>query len=266
MLSIDKHGPITSACAQSKFLGVPFAVYLYFIDGLLIDTGSQNMGRDTIPFFKEYMPRQTVITHCHEDHTGMAYWLDKKMGIPVYISPQSVKLTTKPPYIPIYRQWIWGSQLPFNSLPLGQTVETDSHVFDVIPSPGHSPDHVVLHEKNQGWLFGGDIFLAVQQKLLRTQESVPVQIESLKNILNLDFDTIFCGHGGVFSQGKRLLMQKLNYLEEVQVKVLDLSNKGLNPRQISHQLFPQKHPLTDLSQGEWSSYNMVRSICEPQTV
>lgn len=266
MLNIEKYGPVTSACAQFKFLGVPFAVYLYSIDGLLVDTGSQNLARDTIPFFNDCSPKQAVITHCHEDHTGMAYWLEKNRGTPIYVSPDSVNSTSKPPYIPIYRQCIWGSQRPFNSLPLGSVVQTDKYAFDVIATPGHSTDHVVLHEKNQGWLFGGDIFLGIKQIMLRAQESVPTQIESLRAVLGLEFDTFFCGHGGTLTQGKRLIRQKLNYLEEMRAKVLDLSNKGLNPRQISHQLFPKKHPVTYLSQGEVSSYNMVRSICEPQPI
>jgi glyoxylase-like metal-dependent hydrolase (beta-lactamase superfamily II) len=161
----------------------------------------------------------------------------------------------------LYRQWIWGYPQPFLSAPLASTIKTGQYTLDVIPTPGHSPDHVVLYERENGSLFSGDLFLATQQVISMSQDSVPQQIASLKQILQLDFDTVFCGHAGPIAKGKQKIAKKLEYLEELQAKVIKLAQTGLNPRQINHQLFPAKPSITYLSQGEWSSLHMVKSIC-----
>jgi hypothetical protein len=31
----------------------------------------------------------------------------------------------------------------------------EAYLFEVIPTPGHCPDHVCLFEREQGWLFNG---------------------------------------------------------------------------------------------------------------
>ena len=85
-------------------------------------------------------------------------------------------------------------------------------------------------------------------------------IESLKNLLKLDFDTIFCAHSGILNKGYRLMEKKLAFLLDLQGKVQTLEAQGLTPRQIDRKLFPVKHPMSDLSDGEGTSYNMVKTL------
>ena len=85
-------------------------------------------------------------------------------------------------------------------------------------------------------------------------------IESLKKLLKLDFDTIFCAHAGILNNGYRFMEEKLAFLVDLQKKVRVLEAQGLTPRQIDRKLFPVKHPMADLSEGEGTSYNMVKTL------
>jgi glyoxylase-like metal-dependent hydrolase (beta-lactamase superfamily II) len=50
----------------------------------------------------------------------------------------------------------------------------------VIPTPGHSEDHICLFEPNEGWLFSGDLFISERVKYMREDENVYSLLDSLK--------------------------------------------------------------------------------------
>jgi len=55
--------------AQSKM-----GVNVFVTDGLMIDTGSESLLSDWIPFFQSVDFDQVVLTHYHEDHTGRRFY------------------------------------------------------------------------------------------------------------------------------------------------------------------------------------------------
>ena len=58
-------------------VGRPFmSVYVYAVDGVIIDTGQSNMRKYVIEQLRNTQPHKILLTHHHEDHSGNAFALD----------------------------------------------------------------------------------------------------------------------------------------------------------------------------------------------
>lgn len=237
-------------------------VYVYAIDGLLVDTGPSRLRSQLIPFFRQLSLQQVALTHYHEDHTGLAPWLGQDQGLPVYIHEQGMDLCRSHAVLPLYRRLFWGARHAFEPLPIPQQIETQKHSLQVIYTPGHSHDHVVLLDVEHGRLFSGDLYLASRPKTMMPHESVKQIMQSLETVLAHDFDTVFCCHAGVVQDGKRLLAQKLDYLQNVQGEVLHLYRQGMTAKAISKKLYPRRYPIVYFSGNEISPVHIINSILE----
>lgn len=232
-------------------------IHFYLIDDILIDTGSALLGRSSIPFFRNNPIKAAALTHVHEDHSGMAAWLKNKLEIPVYLHEGDHAEAVYPVPLPLYRRLVWGKRKPFHATPFPECLKTENYKLDVIPSPGHSSNHVVFHEKNKGWLFTGDLYIGPRQYVAFHTENTLETIKSIKLLLELDWDTIFCSHSGVKTNGKERLKRKLDYLESISYQVKKLHNNGLTMEEINKYIFPKKNLWEFVSRGEWSSYRLV---------
>ena len=130
----------------------------------------------------------------------------------------------------------------------------------MIHTPGHAHDHIVLFNKEKGWLFGGDLFVVSRPKSMFSFESVPVMVKSIRKVFDYDFSTLYCSHAGVLVNGKEHLASKLQYLEDIQGQVKKLHQKGMNAKEIQKELFPKIHSMQILSGFENSPLHMVNSI------
>ncbi|HZK43558.1 MAG TPA: MBL fold metallo-hydrolase [Syntrophomonadaceae bacterium] len=236
------------------------SVYLYLVDGLLIDTGPSNL-KESTAFFKESLINQVALTHVHEDHSGMAAWLQDQKKVPIYLSSISIEEANKKAKIPFYRQLIWGKRLAFEPEVYKKKVTTEKYSFDVLPTPGHATDHVALFEKNEGWLFTGDLYLGKRPIVCMREENMPETISSLETLSKLDFDTMFCSHSGIHhGNGKEKIIERLDAFIELREKTEELHKQGLTAKQIDKKLYPHKQLVTYVSRGEWSSFNIINSL------
>ena len=209
-------------------------------------------------FYRDLDIRQIAITHLHEDHCGLAAQLIEERGIPVYTHPDSVEEAGKDANLPFYRYLIWKERKAFSATPIPDVLETPGHRFNVISVPGHTGTHLAFHEPEKGWLFTGDFFLTSRPILTFRDEDVLATINSLKKLLKLDFDVLFCSHSGVINRGKVLMEGKLRYLEDLREKIIDMHGKGFSERRMVKELFPQNRRRTLVqifSGGEWSTVN-----------
>ncbi|HZJ84226.1 MAG TPA: MBL fold metallo-hydrolase [Syntrophomonadaceae bacterium] len=260
MIKAFNHEDVLCGHGKVKAFGTLMNVFLYNADGLLIDTGPIRL-KSSIDFFNSREINQVAITHIHEDHSGMAWWLQANKNVPLYLSDISNNEAKNKAKLPLYRIISWGKRLPFKPLPYADIIETDKHSFQILNTPGHAEDHVTLYEKQEGWLFTGDLFLSTKEFDCLREENIPQKIKSLQMLVKLDFDTIFCGHSGVHHKnGKGKLEEKLDFLLEVQAQTKELHEKGLGLKEIDKKLFPRKSPVYYVSTGEWSSYNIINSI------
>jgi len=235
-------------------------VYYYLIDGLLIDTGPSSLAEPAMAFFNARPINQVFLTHIHEDHAGMAYWLQENKQVPIYLHPGSVDEALREPELAPYRVDIWGNRPAFKASPAPDTISTGSCFFQVIDSPGHCLHHNVLYEKNKGWLFSGDLLSNLRPTSVFHEENLSQMIISIDKLLALQFDTVFCSHTGILRNGKDLFTHKLSYLLQLQEDVHDLRRRGLSDEEIDRKLFSRPNPL-DMELGkDFSSYNMVHTL------
>ena len=96
-----------------------------------------------------------------------------------------------------YQTYTWGKSGQVSVLPLPAVVETGKYKLRPVHTPGHSNDHTVYLEENHGWLFSGDLYLGERIKYFRSDEKFKDQIDSIKMILEYDFDALFCAHNPV---------------------------------------------------------------------
>ena len=186
--------------------------------------------------------------------------MQEKLNVPIYIPKKSIAEAASPANLSPYRLAIWGERPAFKGLDLPETIEVGQYSWQVIDSPGHHPRHAVFFEKNRGWLFSGDLFIHEKQDVAFKSENMTDTIATIKKILALDFETLFCFHSGIIENGRQRFQHKLDNILKLQSSVSQLRQKGLNSQEINDQLFPRKHIITSVSQGEWSSLNMVKTL------
>ena len=237
-------------------------VYLYFVDGLLIDTGQPNMKKEVLAAVSNLPVEQIYATHHHEDHTGNLLECQQLFNCPSYASSLCVEFMKKPPRISIAQHVLWGDRpANFDLQAKDHSISTTNYTFQIIPIPGHATDMVALYEANQGWLFSADLFINRYIGYFMRGESMKQQISSTKKVLTLDFDLLLCNHNPQLQQGKERLAQKLQFLEDFYGKVAQLHQQGYSANAIVNQLKLKKYWFTwFLSTGQLSTWNMVRSV------
>ncbi len=235
-------------------------VFVFLVDGMLIDTGPKSVEARLIPFYDNHSFDLVTLTHSHEDHSGTAPWIQQNRDVPIYIHPKGIDICAEPYPYPLYRQLIWGKREAFTTLPLGDTIQSRNKEWEVIYTPGHADDHVSLLNEESGVLFPGDLFVHPETKVITNLESIPVIMDSIRTLLTYDFDSMFCCHAGYIQNGKQAFKEKLEYLEHLSSDVIELHKQGRTVDEINETLFPKKFPIIQISGGEWDSLHIVSSI------
>ena len=242
-------------------MGPPImSVFMYVIDGLVIDSGQHHMAKAVRGLFRDKFPSRIVLTHHHEDHSGNAAMIGNLHSIPV-LGHQltAVKMASGFPILP-YQRLVWGKAPPLNVTPLERIIETDRFAFTPVHTPGHSKDHTVFLEKHHGWLFSGDLYLGDRIKFFRSDEHFSDQIASLKKILLYDFDSLFCAHNPCLKGAKLKIRNKLQFLEDLYGRIRKLVAKGLSQKAVIKKLDPKNDRRGKwITMGNASFANMVRS-------
>src|SRR5699024_4130563 len=244
------------------FKGIKLNVYCFVVDGVLIDTGAKSLEKEFKSFFNKQDLDQVVMTHFHEDHTGGASFLQKELQLPVYMNDIKLDYCKKKADYPKYRKLFWGKRNPFHANTIGKTFSSRNATWDVIETPGHAIDHLAFLNRETGQLFTGDLYCQEKTKVVLREESIPTIIDSLKKVLTYDFEDVFCCHAGYLRDGRAALERKLEYLLDLQGKILKLYEDGLSPSQIKKTFFPKKYPIIFLSSGEWDSLHIINSVIQ----
>jgi len=257
-VELIKHDDVTcvKGIMKNRFLGT-LAVCFYHMDDCLVDTGTPSMAAHYRDFFGRYRVGRAALTHVHEDHAGMAPWIKENLGVPVYLNPLDHDAASRGTDLYLYRAITWGNRAPFRADPLPPFIETENHRLEAVHTPGHCANHVAYLEKKRGWLFTGDLYIGPKQNVSFLEENTLDAIASIKKVLALDWDTIFCAHGGIQTGGKEKFRRKLQFFEDIRGRVEELYGKGISLEQINRQLFPKKDLWERLSHGEWTSYRMI---------
>lgn len=259
---VHDHKQVVRLRMARTLLGRPvYFTSAYWVDGLLIDTGCAHTARELTAALARQEVSQVVNTHSHEDHIGANAAMQAAHGCPILAHPGALPILANPRLQPLqpYRRLFWGWPRPSRGQPIGDQVRTGAFRFEVIATPGHSPDHICLFEPDQGWLFSGDAYIGGQDRALREDYDILTIIASLKRLAALPVKTIFSGSGSIRTSGVQPLLDKIVYLEELGQRIYALHDQGLGPRRICHELFGPERPITYVTLGHFSGVRLVES-------
>ena len=244
-------------------IGTPsLYVHVYFVDGLLIDTGQRKALSAIEEATKNLNVEQIFVTHHHEDHSGNIPQLRKLHNSPAYAPALTCEMMKAPPSMSFPRRLLWGVREPYSDLtPVGNQLKTRNHCFEVIHVPGHAPDMAVLYEPERQWLFSADLYVNHYIGYMLDTESIKAQIASTRKVLELDFKVMFCAHNPQQAHAKEKLTKKLSFLESFYEQVADLYKQGMDAKSIFRKLKLKEDWLVKtLSGGQLSKMNMVESV------
>jgi glyoxylase-like metal-dependent hydrolase (beta-lactamase superfamily II) len=191
-------------------------VYLWVDeDGLtLVDTGRPGDARRITSYISEigFEPSDItsiLITHADYDHAGAIATLHEQSGATVFTGYRSADLLIEgksPDHLPRLVQWTINTLFRYRPLPTGAIqivndgeIINDQSPWQVIATPGHSPDHQSFFSPVHSVLFAGDA-LSTRGGRLKCSPNIntgdmPAARLSARNLLRLTPAVIACGHG-----------------------------------------------------------------------
>ena len=238
-------------------------VYTFVLDNLLIDTAQRYNRENILKVAKQHDINKIILTHHHEDHTGNVAFLMNELNIDAYAHPTAVKIMGKGYRMSPLAKLMNGSveKAVLKPISTEDRIQTAHYTLEPIYTPGHCDDHYCYYERNKGWLFSGDLYVADKIKYFANYESLLTQIDSIKKLVALDFDTLFCSHNPKTHGGKQRLQNKLQFFEDFAGTVKQYYEQGHNARQIFALMGMKENYLNKyITLGGFCAENMVHSV------
>jgi glyoxylase-like metal-dependent hydrolase (beta-lactamase superfamily II) len=240
-------------------LGINTTFIVYRIGDTLIDSGPTNQWRVIRRQLAPLTIKRLLITHHHEDHAGNAARIGALKNLTPWAPQLGREKIARGYRTPWLQKIIWGSPIPANTRPLPEVLPLAGG-GSIVPvhTPGHARDLTCFFLPKQKYLFSGDMYLSRSLKMLRADEDLGLLMSSLKTLLALDFEVLFCPHNGIVEQGKQALQDKFDNLQRLCLDAADLQRQGMAPAQILIRLLGPEDALARLTRGNISKMNLIR--------
>jgi len=259
----EEHGEVAFYRMARRVAGWPmYWTGAYLVDGWLIDCGPPATARAFVRALQGTTLEGLVVTHHHEDHMGAAAALLAARGLEAHVHAAGVPLLEGGFEQEGYRRLAWGRPPRVRARALGAEVTTRSLRLEVVHTPGHAPDHVCFFERERGWLFTGDLFLAERLRYLRADEDLDALIASLDRVSSLPARQAFCAHRGPVRGGVDALRRKRDHLVSGRDRARALLAQGLPEREVARRVVGREGFLTWYSGGRFAARNFVRAARE----
>ncbi|HEX8725770.1 MAG TPA: MBL fold metallo-hydrolase [Gemmatimonadaceae bacterium] len=256
MIRLERHGDVTRlrmSTWRSRSIG--YEVSAYFAHGTLVDCGFPAVARALAPAIRDLRPDGAVITHGHEDHAGNVAVL-ARLGIPVWMSAETLAELRAGCRIRAYRRFTWGQPRPF-----ADAVEPyDPRPLQIIPAPGHCPDHHVVWDAARGILYSADLWLGVHARVMHLEEDPRRLVRDLRAAAALAPERMFDAHRGPVRDPVRALNAKADWLDETIAVVERRVRDGWSDRVILRAVLGGEELTGFVSRGEYARANLVRSV------
>ena len=146
----------------------------------------------------DLVPKYILATHGHADHVAGAWWLRKKLGIPVAMHEADDYFFRQPDAAAIFAAWGFEVNEPADILlKEGDLISVGQGVrLKVLHTPGHSPGSVCFYDQEK-YLFTGDtLFVGAVGRADLPGGDFQQMLKSIEEkILPLPDETIICpGH------------------------------------------------------------------------
>lgn len=261
VIEVETHDEVTFVRLARRVLGRPmYWTGCYLVDGLLLDCGPPATVPELLDFLSGRRVAGLAITHHHEDHMGAAYELGARLGLAARIHPAGLGFLEHGFAQEFYRRLAWGRASRVPAEPLGTEFESARLRFEVVETPGHSPDHACFLVRERGWLFTGDLFIAERLRFLRADEDLTQLIASLELAASLPIDTVFCAHRGLVRDGVGALRRKADHLSALREAIRDGLKRGRSEAELTRQVVGREGFFSYLSFGHFSARNFVRAV------
>lgn len=238
--------------------GINTNFIVYRIGDTVFDSGPSNQWKYVKPFLDASPVVQLLLTHHHEDHSGNAHYISKAYGV----APKAPKLAQaklKSGYkTPFLQRMVWGSLVPVETTPISDVEYlSDGSKIIPVPTPGHAKDLTCYFIPAKKYLFSGDLYIAPKLKMLRSDENLEQLVQSINKVLLLDFEIIFCPHGGVITEGKKMLQRKKDYILELAQNAQALMKKGYEVDRIVIDTLGKEDAMARLTNGNFCKTNLI---------
>ena len=231
---------------------------VYRLGSTVIDTGPPNQWRTVRRFLAERQVDRVVVTHHHEDHAGNLARAGRAFEAEVLAPAGGLEPLARGFPLKPYQHLVWGRPRRVRPATVGGEIDLGGgRTLRPVAAPGHSADMTCFLDAERGWLFTGDLYISSRTRYLRADEDLGAQLESLRRILELDFDTVFCSHRGVVAAGKEALAAKLRFLEELCERVRHLRREGRSVGEITRALLGREDLMSFLTGFHFSKRHLI---------
>lgn len=255
MLDRTEHGDVTRLRMWNlRSAAVGYDVSAYVVRGVLIDTGFRHVRRHLDAALREIAPRGVIVTHWHEDHAGNAPSLAE--SFPMWMSAYTEDKLRERQRVKFYRHFTWGRPKRLDV----ELMRFDPAPLEIIHTPGHSPDHHVVFDRERGTLISGDLWLGVKVRVMGRTENPYQIIESLSHAIDLAPDRMFDAHRGSVDKPVQALEAKRSWLLETVGEIERRLDAGDSRRAILKAVLGGEERTAFVSEGEYSRRNLVRTV------
>ncbi|MBC2734974.1 MAG: MBL fold metallo-hydrolase [Desulfobacteraceae bacterium] len=164
-----------------------------------------------------------INTHTHCDHVGGNDVIQKRSGCDIALHPRGAgymrNRDDRSPWWSYYHQEAAFFQ-PTQILEDGQVVHVGPHAFEVIHTPGHASDGIVLYNRPTRILLSSDTLwerdFPVMTLAVEGDGAIENMMTSLAKLAGLAVDQVYPGHGAPFDDFQSALQRAVTRLERFQ--------------------------------------------------
>ena len=205
--------------------------YFILADNIFLDTGNHNSDENSFKKFINTLDKNrkwiVLNTHLHEDHCGKNIIVQDMLNSEIYASETVPDFS----FVSFMADLIWGRPKLFTYSKFRKDIyETDrGRTIEIIPTPGHSEDHVSFKIMPDNIIYSGDaIPLPVKKRYITSGEDYISGIESLKLLLRFakEGSLFISAHHGILKDPVKTINERIEGMSEVVDKVNNLVKKG----------------------------------------